>query len=126
MRIAVSLSLVLGVAVLAAGCGPTCQQTCSRFYDEDQCDARPAGLTVQEAVSGCVEECAVALATPGPAANLRDPKWNPEVPYAGSASSADILTNVNEAAAWMDCVWAFEELGDCREKLDVPRCARVQ
>ncbi|MCB9666436.1 MAG: hypothetical protein H6732_20160 [Alphaproteobacteria bacterium] len=126
MRFAVSLALLSGVTLLSAACGPTCAQTCSRFYAEDQCDARPAGLSVQEAVNGCVEECSEALRTPGPDVNVRDPKWNPEVPYAGSASSAAILTSAREAAAWMDCVWTFQELGECREQLSLPMCARVQ
>lgn len=123
----VSASLV-AVCPLAGGCGHTCEDTCNRFYAEDECDGRGPGFVTEiEAIQSCQQACSEALKTPGPAPSESDPAFNPALPYASSLSSVNVLTNEQEAAAWIDCVWFFEDTPTCKLELggSPPKCARV-
>lgn len=113
----------LALAVLCTGCSPTCQSTCNRYYSVDECDAKPAGIEEDEALKACVEVCESAITQPGPAPSPTDPR------FSGTASAPPTrspqIDNELEAAAWMDCVWSFEDRDECKDKLDKQFCVQV-
>ena len=125
MRLALWGSFVGTAAAFMAGCGPTCQDTCRRFYEQDQCNAPPVGVTREEQIQLCQDECNENLQIPGEApapgterASLFDPNLLPRT------NIKPVLTNEQEVGLWMDCVWSFEDVDTCR--LEIERsCARV-
>lgn len=102
---------VIGVAAMAAalsGCGPSCGDTCFRMFDESTCNVQPGGLTAAELIERCRQECNNALSNVG-GMNGYDP--------AARQVSAFELSNETQAAAWMECVWSFDDQS-CREELE--------
>ncbi|MCB9680168.1 MAG: hypothetical protein H6733_01750 [Alphaproteobacteria bacterium] len=122
MRLPIVGLLVTTAAVFVAGCEPTCQGTCRRFYDEDQCAGPTGGLERDAQIDACIVECSTALKTPGEAPLPTDGRFNPDIP---AQPIKPALTNEQEAAAWMDCVWSFEDLETCRDGIDRGACAIV-
>lgn len=125
MRLALWGCFVVVTASVAAGCGPTCQDTCRRFYEEDQCNAPPQGIPRDDQIASCLEECNAKLLIPGDApipgskkASLFDPNVLP------STEVRPVLDNEQDVGLWMDCVWSFEEVEQCRSDI-VRSCARV-
>ena len=103
------LVMSFGVATLGlSGCGPNCQSTCTKLYNEGECSIRVPGMEQEELYGRCVDECDFALRFPG---NLDG--YNPDDRHAESVD----LKNEKQAAAWMDCV----EQTAC-EKLDEGYC----
>lgn len=111
------LPLLLAVPALLAGCGPTCAQTCERYLAEAECDGAPDAISVEQALQGCNAQCNRAMATPGPAPAPDDGRFNPANPGSSGLDPSDVLRNDQEAAAWMDCVWSFTDLEECRREL---------
>lgn len=109
------------VGVFGAGCKPTCVSTCNRYYAEEECDARPDGIPADEAIPSCITACEAAIDVPGPAPAATDPRFLGTAP----SPTAGELANEQEAAAWMDCVWSFATLEECREDLDRQFCMQV-
>jgi hypothetical protein len=95
----IPLLLLVPVAALSAGCGPSCQNTCNKIYQPSECNIERAGRTPDQLVDRCLEECEGALANPGPLGTY-DPQNS-----RGSADEFEITTD-HQAAAWMDCVTA--------------------
>lgn len=126
MRSLVPFALLAAPALLAA-CGPTCAQTCERYLAETECDAAPDAISVEEALAGCNAQCNRAMATPGPRPADGDPRFNPGVAGTFTGDPSNALRNDQEAAAWMDCVWSFTDLAECRRELssDVQACVPV-
>ncbi len=123
MRLAVA-ALLLSPLMLSA-CGPTCAETCRRYIAEDECDAGPSGKPIEEAIEGCVQQCNRAILTPGPAPTATDGRFNPNVATPTNIPGEDVLRNDLEAAAWMDCVYSFADLAECRVELGKQACAPV-
>lgn len=123
MRAAVLALLFAPVALTA--CGPTCAQTCDHYIAEDACDAGPSGKPIEDAIEGCIQQCNRAMATPGPAPAATDGRFNPTIPTPTNIPGEDVLKNDQEAAAWMDCVWSFADLAECRTELGKQACAPV-
>lgn len=106
--------LLFAVATLASGCGPTCQSTCQRAYSPNECDIKIPGLDDwTEKYDDCVDDCQLALETPG---QIGD--YDPDVE--NNTGERVILENERQAAAWMDCV----EETSC-EKLSDGYCAPI-
>lgn len=120
-----TLSLLAATAVFAAGCGPTCQSTCQRYFAEDQCDAG-TGRELGEEIAECYTACNTAMMTVGPARTDADSVRNWD-PLRNASAQKPVLINETEAALWMDCVWSFETQDECREFLGQGerRCALV-
>lgn len=114
--------LVASTALLASACGPTCQDSCRRFYDETECDAAPAGLAPEDAIAQCIDICQDALQETGPEVDPNDRRFNPELIV--PASESPTLADEREAAAWMDCVWSFSD-DECPTALEDQYCARI-
>lgn len=114
---------LVGLAAVLAGCGPTCQDSCRRMYAEDQCDAGTAGLSTETVIGECTRVCQSALQVPGPDVDAADRRFNPEVLV--PAGSAPTLENERQAAAWMDCVWFYDD-DECQTRLPDGYCLRVQ
>ena len=93
-------ALFLSTALAGTGCGPTCQSTCNRLYQEGggDCSIPSAGLARSELMSLCMDECENALAIPGDARS----DYQPDV-YT-PADKSIIFKNDKEVALWMDCV----------------------
>lgn len=77
-------------------CGPTCQNTCSRVYND--CGITKTGQTRDELLDRCEDECSGALKNAGDQG-----EYNPLTPRQSAESL--VLENEEQAAAWMDCVW---------------------
>ncbi|MFM2162479.1 MAG: hypothetical protein RLZZ383_1991 [Pseudomonadota bacterium] len=116
--------LVLGFALASQACAPTCSATCRRFYapPPEGCDAPPESLTAEEAQAQCVAVCNTAMQIPGPAPSPTDRRFDPESIYL--AGEVPTLANEKEAAAWIDCVWSFDD-DVCHDKLDRQYCAKI-
>lgn len=93
------VSLVAGLATLAVGCGPNCQSSCERMFNDvsPDCGLAVAGVEPDELIRRCLSDCEEALETPGEVGD-----YNPFDP-AGTGASAT-LDNEKQAALWMDCV----------------------
>jgi len=115
------LLLLLAPAALTA-CGPTCQSTCRRFYDPIECDATPRGLTSEEAIEQCISVCQNALQVTGPEVTADDRRFNPD--FISPLNQSSTLSNEREAAAWMDCVWTFDD-DECKTRLADQYCAKI-
>ena len=89
--------IAVSVGLLAVGCGPDCQNSCNKLYQESQCGIERPGTTLNERLSYCMEECEGALEVPGDqgAYDPNDQRPRSETPQ---------LENDEQAAAWMDCV----------------------
>ena len=94
-RLVLALSAVAALAT--AGCGPTCQSTCNRLYQEDECNLQSAGLTREELISTCMEKCENALDREGDLGDYDPNQYTP-------ANETVELENDKQAAAWMECV----------------------
>ncbi len=99
--------LLLAIASLGAvtlsGCGENCQSTCRHVYDPSECGVVLPGVTPEELIKTCVNECEAALLRAG---DMRfDPNTTP------AADDAWRLENEAEAAAWIDCVWTQAPAG---------------
>ncbi|HHO53217.1 MAG TPA: hypothetical protein ENK18_20665 [Deltaproteobacteria bacterium] len=91
-------SLVLLFAASAVGaCGYNCQSTCFRIHDPSACAVEIAGQTPQSRIQDCTVQCENALERVGPMGS-----------YDPTLRSQESLLNEQQAAAWMDCVWAVE------------------
>lgn len=121
MRRSLALALLVAPALLAA-CGPTCQSTCRRFYEQEQCDALPEGLPREDAISQCYDICQDALQNTGPAITEGDRRFNPELVAPPNVVST--LETEQEVAAWVDCVWSFSD-DECHDKLDDQYCVKI-
>jgi hypothetical protein len=121
MRATATACLIAAVAMLASACGPTCQDTCRRFYDETECNAPPSGIPSDEAVSSCTQICQEALQVTGEDVAATDRRFDPEITAPLNASTT--LANEQEAAAWMDCVGTFTD-DECY-LLDDQYCAKI-
>ncbi len=121
MRPAATLLLVI-FAVLASACEPTCQDTCRRFYEDEQCDAGPDGLDNERAIEQCLDICSDALQVTGPEVDVRDRRFNPD--FVAPLNQTSTLDSEREAAAWMDCVWSFSD-DECPTALDDQYCAKI-
>jgi hypothetical protein len=113
--------LLVATSALVVGCDmPTCQNTCRRFYAEDECNAPPAGRSRDEVITECIDACNEALEVPGPAPDPHDARFDPnKIP----PPQKPVLNNEKEVGAWMDCVWSFSD-EECDEALQ-KHCARV-
>lgn len=97
-----------GLAWSLTGCGPNCGETCFRMFDESECNVQPGGLTAADLIERCRSECEGALREVG-GMNGYDPR-------ARQVNSFELSTEV-QAAAWMECVWSFDDQ-ECRTELD--------
>jgi hypothetical protein len=90
-------ALVLTGAVFA-GCGPTCQSSCTRIWGPgaDNCGLERPGLSFADAFDRCVKRCELALKTPGEVGS-----YDPDQVGAGRSGQ---LENERQAALWMQCV----------------------
>lgn len=87
-----------GLALLS-GCGPDCQSTCNRLYNESECNIQSPGATREELLGRCNTECGNALDVPGEVGDYNPNEYTP--------SNENIeLENDKRAAVWMDCVAA--------------------
>lgn len=98
MRQLFVVALVAAGAALA-GCGPNCQSTCERIYDQNSpnCGIRIPGTEVDDNIDDCIDACELALEQPGDLGN-----YDPFNPNTGGAAVQ--LENEKQAAVWMDCV----------------------
>ena len=117
-------ALLLLVATQLMACGQTCQTTCRRFYADapDGCGAAPEGKPADEAIESCIEICQDALQVTGPPVDPNDARFNPN--FISPLNQQATLSTEQEAAAWMDCVWSFED-DVCFEKLDDQYCVKI-
>lgn len=122
MRIFALLAMV-GSSVLV-GCGPECRSTCERVYDDAQCGVTIAGADEGELIDDCERICNNALQVPGPAVDPSDRRFNPGAQVISSSAEDRELANENEAGAWIDCVWTFND-AECPDKLDDQYCISV-
>lgn len=121
MRATLTACLLATLTVLATACGPTCQSTCSRFYDETECAAGPEGIPTEDAIVQCINICQDALQVTGPEVSPSDRRFNPEL--TSPLNTSPTLENEREASAWMDCVWTFSD-DECY-LLDQQYCAKI-
>lgn len=113
---------LLAMVTFASACGPTCQSTCRRFYEDEQCNAGPAGLATEEAIGQCQDICQDALQVAGPDVEPGDRRFNPD--FVAPLNQSSTLETEREAAAWMDCVWSFSD-EECPSRLDDAYCAKI-
>lgn len=85
--------------LLLTGCGPDCQATCNRLYQESECNIQSPGATRDALVTRCNQECEGALETPGEVGDYQPNEYTP-------ANESVTLENDKMAATWMDCVSA--------------------
>lgn len=85
------------LTVVLTGCGPSCQSTCEKLYQADECNTERPGRTTDELLQACNNSCEDALTQPGEIDNFN--------PYSNEGSSSSItLDNEQQAALWMDCI----------------------
>lgn len=91
------LLALLAFPLASAGCaGPTCESTCDKLFQTDQCNIEQPGVSQADERDACVSACESALDTPG---DIDD--YNPNE---RSSDRSRVLQNDQEAAAWMECV----------------------
>lgn len=90
-------SLLAFAGLWLGGCGYNCQSTCFRIHDPSACAVEIAGQTPQSRIQDCTTQCENALDRVGPMGS-----------YDPTLRSQESLLNEQQAAAWMDCVWAVE------------------
>ena len=102
------LAASAALSLSAVGCGPDCQSTCNRLYQENECNLQFPGQSRANLLRDCSNACEDALDTPG---EIRQ-EYTPNQ-YTPSNESVR-FQNDQEAALWMDCVeaQACEKLGD--------------
>jgi hypothetical protein len=95
---------MLGVVLVAAGCGPDCLSTCQRIHGEgvdldgtEQCNIQIPGKDRSELIRECTSSCEHAIARVG---SLEGYDPNQRTTQAESQA----LANDAQAAVWMDCV----------------------
>lgn len=96
-------AVVLAGVLLAPGCGPDCQSTCNRLFQESECNLQRPGQSRSDMLRDCSNACDNALQTPG---DIRA-EYNPN-DYQSTDQSVR-FENDKEVALWMDCV----ETTDC-------------
>ena len=90
--------VIAAVPLTAVGCGPTCQSTCNRLYQESECGIQAVGDdSVADLTSRCMDECENALEIPGEVGDYTPDEYTP-------SSETVTLQNDKQAALWMDCV----------------------
>ena len=97
------MSRLIGIVIFCGGsqlvaCGPDCQSTCNKLYQESECGIERPGTTLTDRLSRCMDECLGAMEKPGELDGydpLKEPENNSEPPT---------LDNDKQAAVWMDCV----------------------
>jgi hypothetical protein len=116
--------LALGLLTQLGACNPTCQSSCRRFYADapDGCGASPEGLPAADAIESCIDICQDALQITGEPVDPNDPRFNPK--FVAPLNQQATLSNEQEAAAWMDCVWSFTD-EECPTKLDDQFCVKI-
>jgi len=91
------ISLMPLLSILLTGCGPSCQSTCEKLYQEDECNTVRPGRDTKELLQDCNNSCEDALTEPGEIGEYN--------PYSNEGSSSSIvLENEQQAALWMDCI----------------------
>ena len=98
------MSRLIGIVIFCGGsqlvaCGPDCQSTCNKLYQESECGIERPGTTLTDRLSRCMDECLGAMEKPGELDGydpLKEPENNSEPPT---------LDNDKQAAVWMDCVY---------------------
>lgn len=100
--------VAVAMAWALSGCGPSCGDTCFRMFDESACNVQPGGLTAAELIERCRQECNDALTEVG--------GMNGYDPTARQVAAFE-LSNETQAAAWMECVWSFDDQS-CRAEED--------
>ena len=73
-----------------------CQQTCARLYDDSQCGIARPGVTQDELMGICEEECLQAMAIEGELGDYE--------PHSSGAATSVTLDNRAQAEAWADCM----------------------
>jgi hypothetical protein len=99
MTVRFSMVAIAGVAfsMLSSGCGPTCQSTCNKIYQPNECNVQRPGRTQDQLLDQCNDECEAALNNPG--------EKDGYDPFNDRGSSSDFtLSTDRQAAAWMECV----------------------
>ncbi len=91
------LGVLVSVVAGLVGCGENCQSTCDQVYNV--CGIEKPGQTRQELLRDCRNECTDALRQSGPIGD-----YDPNRPRSSSESIE--IVNDEQAAAWIDCVWA--------------------
>ncbi|MGC6494047.1 MAG: hypothetical protein ACON5B_14520 [Myxococcota bacterium] len=115
-------ALLVTASLMNTACGPTCAESCRRFYSEDQCDAAPVGKDANEAIAECTKQCQDALQVPGSPVSSNDARFNPNL--RAPLNQSYELANEEEAAAWMDCVWSFSD-EECPVELENQACVPI-
>ena len=83
--------------LLLTACGPDCQETCNKLYNESECNIQSPGATREELLGRCNTECENSLDVAGEVGD-----YNPNE-YTPSNESIE-LGNDKQAAVWMDCI----------------------
>ena len=93
------LAALASLAVLGTGCGPTCQATCNRLYQEadPNCNIQSVAMDRSELLTECNNACEDALDVPGEIGDYTPHEYTP-------SSKSITLENDKQAALWMDCV----------------------
>ena len=125
MRALASTALLATVSFLATACGPTCQSTCERMYASTECDVAVPGLEAGTLISECTDICEDALKVTGPLSDdINDYRFDPTRRTPIASEEERTLANESESAAWMDCVWTFDDV-TCPEQLGEQYCVWV-
>lgn len=87
-----------------AGCGPNCQSSCNKLFEETECGIQIPGSSADQSRDACEDMCEDALLVTGSLGSY--------VPQNGGGIPERLL-NETQAAAWMDCIDETEcsELG---------------
>lgn len=83
--------------MLLTACGPNCQSTCNRLYQESECNIQSPGATRDDLVLECNTQCENALEVPGEVGDYNPKEYTPN-------SVSVELENDKQAAVWMDCI----------------------
>lgn len=97
--IGLTATLGLGLAATLTACGPDCQSTCNRLYQEGECNIQSAGNQRSDLLDVCLDSCEAALDNPGPVRETYTP-----YEYTPSNDGDVTFTTDEEAALWMECV----------------------
>jgi hypothetical protein len=100
MRGVLASVVALAGALVLPGCGPDCQSTCNRLFQESECNLQRPGQSRDDLLRSCNQACEDGLETPG---EIRA-EYNPDE-YTPSDQSVR-FQNDQETALWMDCVEA--------------------
>ena len=65
MRGVLAPVVALAGALLLSGCGPDCQSTCNKLFQETECNLQRPGQSRDDLLRSCNDACADGLETPG-------------------------------------------------------------